>query len=233
MFALSRAFKFQQPIFTFSQFQLLKGKYVVPPKPRKQRNTDLTIHQQQLKEWQENYEVPKRPSMISEKIQFYGKKFPNLKTKWVELLQQVKTLPAEELAKNEEIIKNSAEQKRQIFVKRMEEYQNNHLVRLGNVTAQSKFFSTIPSTDLKSNWAKFNELSEDEKKKYQQLANEENQKKNEKLQKLASKFGMSLEEFKKEVRRIAKESRKKKEESSSSSSSDDEKTKQNKKDQQK
>jgi len=47
--------------------------------------------------------------MISEKIQFYGKKFPHLKAKWVELLQQIKTLPAEELAKNEEIIKNSAE----------------------------------------------------------------------------------------------------------------------------
>lgn len=47
--------------------------------------------------------------MISEKILFYGKKFPHLKTKWVELLQEIKTLPAEELAKNDEIIKNSAE----------------------------------------------------------------------------------------------------------------------------
>ncbi|CAK69540.1 unnamed protein product (macronuclear) [Paramecium tetraurelia] len=230
MFALSRALKFQQPIFAFSQFQLLKGKYAVPPKPRKQRNADSTIHQQQLKEWQENYDVPKRPSITSEKIQFYGNKFPHLKTKWAELLQHIKTLPADEVAKNEEIIKSSAEQKTQIFQKRMEEYQNKYLVRLSNVTASSVFFSTIPFKDLKSAWAKYNELSEEEKQKYQKLANEENQKKNAKLEKIAKQFGMSLEEFKKEVRQIINETRTKKEESSSSSS-DDEKKQSNKKEQ--
>ncbi|CAD8172784.1 unnamed protein product [Paramecium octaurelia] len=229
MFALSRALKFQQPIFAFSQFQLLKGKYAVPPKPRKQKNSDLAIHQQKLKEWQENYDVPKRPSITSEKIQFYGKKFPHLKTKWAELLEQIKTLPAEEVAKNDEIIKNSAEQKTQIFQKRMEEYQNKYLVKVGNMTAQAMFFSTIQFNDLKSLWAKYNELSEEEKQKYQQLANEENQRKDAKLEKIAQQYGLSLEEFKKEVRKIIKESRKKNEESSSSSS-DDEKTQSNKKD---
>ncbi|CAD8085811.1 unnamed protein product [Paramecium sonneborni] len=238
MFALTRAFKFQQPIFAFSKFQLLQDKYFLPIKPKKLRNIEQEVHDKALQEWIQTYQPPKRITPLSEKILYYQNKFPHLKAKWGDLFKAIKQLPAEEQAKDQEIINKNIQEKKQVYQQLLEEYENKFYVKKGAYTLQQMYFQSLKNVNLKQQWVLFHQLTEEEKQKYQALADQENKKLAEKKQKLAEMYGISLKQLKKELTQLKQQSRMEKEQKktsffySSSSSSDDEKSKEKKQEEQ-